>query len=571
MIKQTVLQSVKYFVLLSLTQKIYKMKKLTISILSVFALLLMVNCQDDNLAFGVLITPTDLKVTTEIVGKTAALPNGDGSGKIKFTSTAKNAISYKYIFSDGTSKNAPSGIIENSFATPGVNTYTVTVIASGAGGVATNVTLEVTVFSDFKDEAAVQFLTGGSSRKWYWAQKEPGHLGVGPNVAWSDPTFGVKNYYPDFYSAAADEKSATCLYNSVITFSKEGQQMKFTLDNKGQTYYNGAVKGGGDDACYPLTITGAKIVTLSKSDSFITKNPGSSTQTRGTVLNIADGGFMGYFVGTSSYEILSITDNRMVVRVIQSGNPFLAWYHTFTTTPAGAVITPPVVTNYTDLKFSDEFNTDGAPDPTKWGYDLGAGGWGNAEAQTYTSAADNVIVQGGNLKITAKKSGTGYTSARLKTENKYEFTYGKIEVRAKLPIGSGTWPAIWSLGQDYATNSWPKCGEIDFMEHRGNDQNVIHGTLHYPGNSGGNANTAKTTIANASSEFHIYKTIWSPTAIQFYVDDKLFHSFINSSSVPFNSDFFLILNVAMGGSFGGAIDPAFSQSSMEIDYVRIYQ
>ena len=307
-----------------------------------------------------------------------------------------------------------------------------TVIASGAGGVATNMTLEVTVFSDFKDEQAVQFLTGGASRKWYWAQTEPGHLGVGPNVAWSDPTFGIKNYYPDFYQAKANEKSATCLYNSVMTFSLVGAQMKFELDNKGQTYYNGAFKGGGEDACYDLNTSGAKTVTLSKSESFVTKNPDSATQTRGTVINIADGGFMGYFVGTSSYEILSITDNRMVVRVIQSGNPFLAWYHIFTTTPPGAVVTPTPTANYTVLKFSDEFNIDGAPDPTKWGYDLGAGGWGNGEAQTYTSAADNVIVQGGNLKITAKKSGTGYTSSRLKTEDKYEFTYGKIEVKAKL-------------------------------------------------------------------------------------------------------------------------------------------
>jgi hypothetical protein len=547
------------------------MKKIIINIVSVFVLLLMVNCQEDNLGFGALDTPTNLQVTAEIIGKTAALPNGDGSGKVKFTSTAENAISYKYIFSDGTSANSPSGILENTFATPGTNTYTVTVIASGAGGVATNMTLEVTVFSDFKDEQAVQFLTGGASKKWYWAQSEDGHLGVGPNVAWSDPTFGTKNYYPDFYSAKANEKSATCLYNSVMTFSIVGQQMKFELDNKGQTYYNGAFKGGGDDACYDLNTSGAKTVTLSKSDSFITKNPDSATQTRGTTMNFADGGFMGYFVGTSSYEILSITDNRMVVRVIQSGNPFLAWYHTFTTSPPGAVVTPTPIANYTVLKFSDEFNVDGAPDPTKWGYDLGAGGWGNGEAQTYTSASDNVIVQGGNLKITAKKSGTGYTSARLKSENKFEFTYGKIEVKAKLTTGAGTWPAIWMLGQDYATNTWPGCGEIDIMEFKGSEPTKIHGTLHYPAVSPGAGNTNSTTIANASSEFHIYKAIWSPTSVQIFVDDKLYHTVANNNSLPFNKDFFLILNVAMGGSFGGAIDPAFSQSSMEIDYVRVYQ
>lgn len=545
------------------------MRKIIINIVSFFVLLLMVNCQDDNIVFGALNAPTDLTVQAEIIGKSAAFPNGDGSGKVKFTSTAKNAISYKYVFSDGTSQNSPTGILENPFATPGTNKYTVTVIATGAGGIATNTTVEITVFSNFKDEQAVQFLTGGSSRKWYWAQSEPGHLGVGPNVAWSDPTFGTKNYYPDFYAATANEKSATCLYSSVMTFSLVGTQMKFELDNKGQTYYNGAFKGGGDDACYPLNTSGSKIVTLSKSESFITKNPNSVTQTRGTVVNIADGGFMGYFIGTSSYEILSITDNRMVVRGIQSGNPFLAWYHTFTTTAPGAV-TPPTA-DFTVLKFSDEFNVDGAPDPTKWTYDLGAGGWGNGEAQTYTSAADNVIVAGGNLKITAKKAGSEYTSARLKTEGKYKFTYGKVEVRAKLPSGGGTWPAIWMLGSDYATNTWPGCGEIDIMEHKGNDPNVIHGTLHYPGNSGGNGNSSTKTIANASTEFHIYKTIWTAASVKFYIDDVLFHTVTNTSALPFNKDFFMILNVAMGGTFGGTIDAGFTQSAMEIDYVRVYQ
>ena len=124
---------------------------------------------------------------------------------------------------------------------------------------------------------------------------------------------------------------------------------------------------------------------------------------------------------------------------------------------------------------------------------------------------------------------------------------------------------------DQAGFAWPACGEIDIMEHKGNFPNIIHGTLHYPGNSGGNANSNTTTISGASTEFHIYKTIWSPTSIQIFVDDVLFHSVSNSNAIPFNHDFFLILNVAMGGTFGGAIDPSFTQSSMEVDYVRVYQ
>ena len=287
-------------------------------------------------------------------------------------------------------------------------------------------------------------------------------------------------------------------------------------------------------------------------------------------MTIADGGFMGYYIGQSTYEILSLTDNRMVVRAVMGNDPGLVWYHTFTTTkPSQATPTA----DYTKLVFSDEFNTDGAPDATKWGYDLGTGdnGWGNSEEQTYTNAADNVIVSGGSLKITAKKVGSGYTSARLKSENKFEFTYGKIEIKAKLTTGKGTWPALWMLGEDYATNKWPGCGEIDIMEYKGSQPTTIYGTLHYPGNSGGNGNGGSTTIANAATEFHVYKAIWSPASVKLYVDDVLFHTVANTSTLPFNKDFFLIMNVAMGGTFGGAIDSGFTQSSMEVDYIRVYQ
>lgn len=549
------------------------MKKIIKNIAAIFLLLLMVNCQEDDASFGSLNKPTNLDVVIEIVGQSPEFPNGDGSGVVKFTATAENAISYKYNFSDGTSENQPDGSTDKRFTKTGINTYTVTIIASGKGGVSTNITREVTVFSDFSDDEAVAFLTGGSQKNWYWSASELGHLGVGPNN--NDIT---KNYYADYYMAQPFEKagspSSSCLYENVLTFSLVGDQLKYQLTNNGRTFFNKdlqSVVGGteGTDFCYNYDVGGIKTVTLSPSESVVVANniPG---QTRGTMMNFADNGFMGYYIGQNSYEILSITSNRMVVRAVQGGNAALAWYHIFTTTQP----TQTPQTDYTNLVWSDEFNTDGAPDPTKWGYDLGAGGWGNNEQQFYTSSADNVIVTGGNLKITAKaqsQSGSNYTSSRLKSENKFEFTYGKIEARAKLPTGGGTWPAIWLLGQNYATNTWPACGEIDIMEHRGNTPNVIHGTLHYPGNSGSNGNTNTTTIVNASTDFHIYKAIWSPAAIKFYVDDVLFHSVANNNTLPFNSDFFLILNVAMGGTFGGVIDPAFTQSSMELDYIRVYQ
>lgn len=231
------------------------------------------------------------------------------------------------------------------------------------------------------------------------------------------------------------------------------------------------------------------------------------------------------------------------------------------------------VYNAASLVWEDEFEIDGAPDPAKWGYDLGNNGWGNNEPQTYTTSPDNVIVEDGKLKITVKKDPiTGeYTSTRMNTAGKFDFTYGKIVVKAKLPTGGGTWPAIWMLGANFNTAPWPACGEIDIMEHVGNNQNHVLSTLHYPGHFGGNGISGDTTIPTVSTEFHEYSLDWSPQTLNFYVDNVLHHSFANDPSVPFNHDFFIILNVAIGGNFGGAIDPAFTQSTMEVEYVRVYQ
>ncbi|HSN60672.1 MAG TPA: family 16 glycosylhydrolase [Ferruginibacter sp.] len=233
------------------------------------------------------------------------------------------------------------------------------------------------------------------------------------------------------------------------------------------------------------------------------------------------------------------------------------------------------VTLLQSLVWSDEFNINGAPDPSKWGYDIGtgSGGWGNAELQYYTNRPENSIVQGGVLKINAIKenfSGSAYTSARLISKDKFSFKYGKVEVSAKLPAGVGTWPAIWMLGNNIGTAGWPACGEIDIMEHLGRDLNKIYATLHYPGHSGGSADGNTKMISNATTEFHKYSLDWSASFIKIYVDDLLIHSVVNSASIPFNQNFFFILNVAMGGNFPGPVDPAFTGATMEIDYIRVY-
>lgn len=227
------------------------------------------------------------------------------------------------------------------------------------------------------------------------------------------------------------------------------------------------------------------------------------------------------------------------------------------------------------LLWSDEFDVDGMLDKKKWNYNIGTGdnGWGNNEAQYYTDRAENVLVENGILKINTIKEnykGSAFTSARILTKDKFSFKYGKVEIRAKLPAGGGVWPALWMLGNNLNTIGWPYCGEIDIMEYAGNRINKVTAALHYPGHSGANPDIGYTTIMNADTDFHIYTLEWNASHIKIYVDDQLFFTFTNADSLPFNQDFFLIFNCAMGGSYGGAIDPGFTSSTFEIDYVRVY-
>jgi len=233
------------------------------------------------------------------------------------------------------------------------------------------------------------------------------------------------------------------------------------------------------------------------------------------------------------------------------------------------------------LVWSDEFNTNGAPDLTKWGYNIGRGdnGWGNGEKQYYTDRSDNVIVEGGFLKITAKKEnyeGAQYTSTRMLTQGKFNFTYGRVEVRAKLPSGGGTWPAIWMLGSNISTVSWPACGEIDIMEHWGHNPSEVSSATHTTACSGGcsDVGVGSTTLSDYATEFHVYAIEWSEDEIDFLIDGDFRYRYRpsekNDDNWPYTKDQFLILNIAMGGSWFD-IDPNFVQSTMEIDYVRVYQ
>jgi beta-glucanase (GH16 family) len=227
--------------------------------------------------------------------------------------------------------------------------------------------------------------------------------------------------------------------------------------------------------------------------------------------------------------------------------------------------------------WTDEFNTDGAPDAAKWGYDVGGNGWGNNELQNYTNGL-NDSVSNGTLKIVAKKvefSNT-YTSARMVTKNKADWLYGRIEVKAKLPKGRGTWPAIWMLPTDNAYGGWPNSGEIDIMEHVGYDLNNVHFTLHAQAFYGANGKGAGKYLGSVTDNFHIYRLDWAPYGIRGYFDNELIFEYLNngsgSATWPYNKKFHLLLNIAVGGNWGGAqgVDDTIFPTTMEIDYVRVY-
>lgn len=278
-----------------------------------------------------------------------------------------------------------------------------------------------------------------------------------------------------------------------------------------------------------------------------------------------------------SYKILSIID----------------WTVGISMRPSLLVITPllfaAVASGETAwrLAWSDEFDgpAGSKPNPVKWTYDIGATVWGNNEWERYTDAAENSHLDGkGNLVIRAKKVGSGtvgaYTSARLKTQDKFSTRFGKIEARIRIPYGQGIWPAFWMLGVDIAAVDWPKCGEIDIMENIGKETSTVHGTIHGPGYSGGEGVGKSYSLPGGqrfADDFHVYAVEWKAESVEFFVDGNAYHKVTPGNLPPgtewvFRKPFFLLLNVAVGGNWPGYPDQTtvFPQE-MTIDYVRVWE
>lgn len=237
------------------------------------------------------------------------------------------------------------------------------------------------------------------------------------------------------------------------------------------------------------------------------------------------------------------------------------------------------------LIWHDEFDHDGSPDARRWSYDTGGHGWGNHELQFYTQKrAENARVENGHLIIEARHEPwekSAYTSARLVTKNKGDWHEGRFEIRAKLPLGRGTWPAIWMLPTvwNLGDGGWPDNGEIDIMEHVGYEPGIIHATTHTQKNQWRNNNqrTAKLSVPDAGAAFHNYILEWDAEEIRAYVDAQLYFSSRKDggdwTSWPFTREFYLVLNLAVGGDWGGSkgVDEKIFPQRMEVDYVRVYQ
>ncbi|MCB0542058.1 MAG: glycoside hydrolase family 16 protein [Lewinellaceae bacterium] len=237
------------------------------------------------------------------------------------------------------------------------------------------------------------------------------------------------------------------------------------------------------------------------------------------------------------------------------------------------------------LVWSDEFDgpAGASPDPSKWAFDIGTGdnGWGNQELQYYTDRPENAALDGaGFLVITARSetfAGAPFTSARIKTQELFSQAYGRFEARIKTPYGPGIWPAFWLLGADIETTGWPLCGEIDIMELRGQEPNIINGTVHGPGYSGGAAITQSFgfTDKRFDTDYHLFAVEWTESSIDFFVDDVLYQRITPGDLTGewvYDAPFFIILNVAVGGNYVGFPVPQtpFPQT-MSVDYVRVYR
>ncbi len=306
------------------------MKKYSIHflILIMASLLFSLGCQDDEYDLGELLTPTNLTLSYEIVGADAENPYGDGSGMVNFTATAENAITYSFDYGDDSDKEtSASGKVTKRFSVNGVNLFNVTVSAIGTGGITSTKSDQVEVLSTFEDAEALQSLTGGSSKTWYWASDQPGHVGLGPNA---EDLGNAEFTWAYWWSIGANDPDKACMYDAQFVFTKTDNGMTYEQIS-GPAFIPGTYAGKigvEGDVCHgedvATNLYGVKNVSFAPSSSLAAEVGGY----HGTAMTFSGGGFMCWWVGASEYDIIEVTDNILRVRIKEDET--YAWYHTFT-------------------------------------------------------------------------------------------------------------------------------------------------------------------------------------------------------------------------------------------------
>ncbi len=339
-----------------------------------------------------------------------------------------------------------------------------------------------------------------------------------------------------------------------------GESLRYTLPVEASGVYTIAVRvarGKGYDAHVRITCDGEDVT---------------------GAITVPNTGGPDHWLTLRRPDVRLTAGSHAFVLTLEDGTPVSLDWISFTR-EAPPTPGPPPDPGTWKLVWSDEFDHDGKPDPAKWAYETGGGGWGNHELQYYTDRPENARVESGHLVIEARRERVGerdYTSARLVTKGKRTFRYGRVAVRAKLPKGVGTWPAIWMLGA--TDREWPERGELDIMEHVGKNPGWVHASAHslkyYWRN--GNQKTGITYLGDVQNAFHEYALDWSKDRLEFFVDNNKYLTVDNEGSGhdawPFDDPEYLLMNVAVGGDWGGPlVDDSAFPTRMEVDYVRVYE
>ena len=499
------------------------------------------------------IIPSNLSLSFDIVGSDSNNPNGDGSGTVKFTALATNAVSYSFRFGTGSSKTS-TGSAEYTYKEIGTKTYNIKVLAYSSTNNYVSIDKTITVYvKPESEQTLLELLAGSSSKTWKINSAQDAHFSNGTQ----------DKRYSTYWEAYAFSKLNKGFYDDEYTFNINGtysHKTNETIFGKGHHLNDDfgstsqSPNGDGDIENYPLS---------NYQTTFSAKKEDNLNK-----VEFGDKGFVGFYVGEHSYTIECYDSENIYLRTVDDQD--IAWYVWLTTNTVSSISPKD---QFSSLVWSDEFDYTGAIDSDKWVHEVGDS-WYNNEVQSYTSRLDNSKVEDGKLKIIAKKesyNGNNYTSARIISNTKKDFTYGRVDIKAKIPGKKGAWPALWLLGSNFRTVTWPACGEIDILEAAQSNNFKVQSTVHHPDNYGGGDSHISNDYNDITEVFHVYSLVWTKQALTFYVDDKPHHLVGNSCALPFNWNQFIILNVAMGGTMGGEIASDFDSDIMEIEYVRIYQ